>query len=246
MAWGATDGDLDLVELEAALKKLKLKARDTASQVARRLEEAEYWREREGVARDASKAVASWEASTKLLAAAMKPTLEVAISMLIVKKNLKPMDMLSQWDTDDGGSIGVEEFVKNLQKMGIAASREELEAIFNKLDESGGALLRCTPHTRILAYDPLLAVPTRAYRIVPYMRPWAHSVVPLARRPRAYLHCTVTRAHGVTTRYTSGVVGVGRRRVGYRGAEEGAEDALRGAAGGQGAGEAAQEGGRPV
>ena len=71
-----------------------------------------------------------------------KPTPEAKLTALLVKKNLKPADIITQWDSDHGGSIDANEFVKNVLKMGLDVTREELLIIFKRFDTSGDGEVR--------------------------------------------------------------------------------------------------------
>jgi Ca2+-binding EF-hand superfamily protein len=130
-------GDLDLQEITKALKDLRLKAKEVAAAGVVAKEQAAFWKQRAEQTRAAAATVTLYEEGIKELAVAKEPTAAVKLSAILVKKNLKPADILTQWDTDGGGSVGFDEFSKNLFKLGLDTTSEELMKVFTTLDKSG-------------------------------------------------------------------------------------------------------------
>ena len=99
-------GDLDLLEITHGLKDLQAKAKQMELQVAAAREKADFWKEMGEATRNASSVVAAWEAAVRELRDARVPSVEMRIGALLMRKNLKPTDIVAQWDTDGGGTIG--------------------------------------------------------------------------------------------------------------------------------------------
>ena len=55
----------------------------------------------------------------------------------MIKKNLKPGDVFTQWDIDGSGFIDRKEFEIKLQELGLEATSEELDQVFNFLNKDG-------------------------------------------------------------------------------------------------------------
>ena len=56
------------------------------------------------------------------------------LATLLVKRKLKPADLLFKLDEDHNGMVDEEEFVRELRAMALSATKEELSEIFRQLD----------------------------------------------------------------------------------------------------------------
>ena len=129
--------DLDLNEIQGALKALRLEAKEVAEKQSIKMRVVEMWRARAQETREAAEVVATWEQAVKDLQTVLVPTAEAELGSVLARKNLKPADIVTQWDSDGGGSIGEMEFITNFQKLGVELSTEVLTGVFKNLDKSG-------------------------------------------------------------------------------------------------------------
>lgn len=147
--FGALDkdsgGDLDMQELSSALKGLRLRAKESQGLLEEAKEKATYWRERAQGTREAAEKVELWEQAAKeLVEFRANPSPESKVGTLIVKRGLKPADVVSALTSDEGESkkkskdIDEETFAVGIIGLGVDATREELGAIFQRLDADGG------------------------------------------------------------------------------------------------------------
>ena len=147
--FGALDkdsgGDLDMHELSSALKGLRLRAKESQGLLEEAKEKATYWRERAQGTREAAEKVELWEQAAKeLVEFRANPSPESKVGTLIVKRGLKPADVVTALTADEGESkkkskdIDEETFAVGIIGLGVDATREELGAIFQRLDADGG------------------------------------------------------------------------------------------------------------
>ena len=140
-------GDLDLSELTAALKGLRLRAQSVLQQEIVAKEKAEYWKDRAERTREAAAKVEEWERATvELHEVRTNPSPESKLGALILKRGLKPADILTallpESDSKKRQSdIDEETFSTGIIGLGVECTREELGAIFQRLDADGGGTL---------------------------------------------------------------------------------------------------------
>ena len=65
-----------------------------------------------------------------------------ALGAELVKKNLKPMDLVRQWDQKHKGCVTKIEFRQGIRKgMGLKAENKEIDNLFDEFDDDGGGTL---------------------------------------------------------------------------------------------------------
>lgn len=89
-------GDLDFEEITVGLKELQANAKDTAVAVAGAKDEASFWRERAAALREAAVVVEAWDAIRVELEQTRIPSTEVKLGATLLRKNLKPVDIVAQ------------------------------------------------------------------------------------------------------------------------------------------------------
>jgi len=131
-------GDIDVHELSAALSKLVLRSKEVAEAERKATEEAEKLRKKAEAERSLAKKVEAWETATaKLREMRDNPTVETLVASLVVQRGLKPQDLLDKWDADHNKNIEISEFHKGLEELGVAATAEEIDALFATIDTDG-------------------------------------------------------------------------------------------------------------
>ena len=75
----------------------------------------------------------------------MKKSAEVPVDIQlgrIMKENsIKVVDVLLTWDTNNDGSVGKKEFRKHVLAMGVQASNEDIDSLFNRFNTSEGDVI---------------------------------------------------------------------------------------------------------
>jgi len=56
---------------------------------------------------------------------------------VLVKRNIKIGEVVSQWDKDGDGTVDKKEFRQRVLALGVKADPSEVDSLFDKLDESG-------------------------------------------------------------------------------------------------------------
>lgn len=132
------EGSLDGSELRKAFTKLKDDAKGRAEGGTKAKARAERLRRHADVSTRASAATAAAESAEKELAQAReKPRVEVRLGTLLAKRNIKVGDVVATWDSDGDGSLVCKEFMWKVREMGLDATDEELETLFEKIDLDG-------------------------------------------------------------------------------------------------------------
>jgi hypothetical protein len=135
---------LDMSELSKALKELRLRAQSVSEQEVVAKEKAEYWRGRAESTREAAGKVEEWEAAVlQLQEVRANPTPESKLGALIMKRGLKPADILTALapDSKRQADINEETFSIGIIGLGVECTREELGLVFGRLDADGGGTL---------------------------------------------------------------------------------------------------------
>ena len=68
-------------------------------------------------------------------------TIEAQLGHMLVRKKVKPKDLVLLWDKEKKGSVNEFEFQQGVRDLGINANNEELSALFASYDEDGGGTL---------------------------------------------------------------------------------------------------------
>lgn len=137
-------GSLDLAELKPALKFLLDSAYDAeaeAEALRRRAEECRAKAAQIEEAAKATEAAEKAEASVVELKSAITGPPAVQLGKIITSRNLKVSDIIIKWDPSNDGSVDKKEFRENVKELGVKASDDEIDALFDSLDEDGGGSL---------------------------------------------------------------------------------------------------------
>ena len=131
-------GTLDLNELNEGFKAMKMNHKAVEEQQSEIATKAADLRAQSEKTKAAAEAVLAWEQEAARLATLTEtPPVEARIGGLLIKKNLKPGDIFTQWDIDGSGFIDRKEFEIKLQELGLEATSEELDQVFNFLNKDG-------------------------------------------------------------------------------------------------------------
>lgn len=135
---GDGSGELELAELLASLKKLKVRALKAEKRDADSLAEAAYWRSRAEELRAAIQPVIAWEKKVaELNERRTKPPAALRLANFLSKKQLNPSDLFSSMDKNKDGHVDPKEFARGLQALGAELTTEDLEGIHKQMDKTG-------------------------------------------------------------------------------------------------------------
>jgi len=135
-------GSLEMPELKKALKGLK-------DEVRRAMELADRGK---GAASGVCAVVDAYEAAyrmtvefeaeeTALAAMRLDQSVKSRLGALLKTRNIKMGDVVKSWDTNGDGSVDVMEWRQNIRSLGFKATDDELDAVFNELDDDGSGEL---------------------------------------------------------------------------------------------------------
>lgn len=129
-------------ELKTALKKLQADFINAGQAQAEGKAKAQALRNVASLYQVAAEATREYEEAevnlTKMKAA---PTVEKRIGDVLIARNVKIGEVVSQWDKDGDGSVDQKEFCARVKELGVKAETWELDGLFAKLDESGDGSL---------------------------------------------------------------------------------------------------------
>jgi Ca2+-binding EF-hand superfamily protein len=139
---GDGSGELDPSEIVEGVVLFKKNAKEAKEKTQKAEANAAHWRARAACAEKAAEAVRRYEdAKLEIERIKNEPSAESRLAEMFRKKNLKPMDMMQQFDNDKNGAIDLSEFMFNIRKMGLEASDEDLGRIFASFDSDGSGTL---------------------------------------------------------------------------------------------------------
>ena len=127
-------GDLDVSEMKSALQQLKSNVRGVADQMARQQAVVRSKRETAEVYRGASTSAAAYQAQEEELAALRRGSATTRLGTLLKVRNIKISELVASWDKDGNGQVVASEFNRHLHELGLQATDEELDELFNSLD----------------------------------------------------------------------------------------------------------------
>ncbi|KOO22183.1 hypothetical protein Ctob_005336 [Chrysochromulina tobinii] len=135
-------GELSPSEIVEGVVLFKKNAKEAKEKTQKAEANAAHWRARAACAEKAAEAVRRYEdAKLEIERIKNEPSAESRLAEMFRKKNLKPMDMMQQFDNDKNGAIDLSEFMFNIRKMGLEASDEDLGRIFASFDSDGSGTL---------------------------------------------------------------------------------------------------------
>lgn len=135
-------GELSPTEIVEGVVLFKKNAKEAKEETQKAEASAAHWRARAACAEKAAEAVRRYEdAKLEIERIKNEPSAESRLAEMFRKKNLKPMDMMQQFDNDKNGAIDLTEFMFNIRKMGLEASDEDLGRIFASFDSDGSGTL---------------------------------------------------------------------------------------------------------
>jgi len=130
--------ELELKELKLALKKLQADAAGLGAAAEQEKERAAALRQVAAQFEAAAATSAEHEqAEQKLNQMKNFPTIEKRIGDVLIKRNVKIGEVVSQWDKDGDGTVDATEFQQRVLALGVKAERWEVDELFGRLDESG-------------------------------------------------------------------------------------------------------------
>ena len=143
------NGELELTEVNAGLKKLKLQFISAKAKMTLATETAEACRKRAAQAQSAAERVEIFErAHADYKTAVASPSAELRLGALLARRGLKPADAIAKFSRS--GATGVSEsaaptstvidvttFVQTMAKLFAGVTEEELRSIFDGLDSEG-------------------------------------------------------------------------------------------------------------
>ena len=135
-------GTLDTAELTAAMKQLQEEAKRLKERNQKIFEQRDRFQARVDSANAAADMMAEAEVAQEQLEQLLSSrSVGCAIGAVLVKKSLKVGDVVNAWDSTRG-EVDKKQFQTNVGKsMGIKATSEELEALFDSFDEDAGGTL---------------------------------------------------------------------------------------------------------
>ena len=136
-------GELSPSEIVEGVVLFKKNAKEAKEKTQKAEANAAHWRARAACAEKAAEAVRRYEdAKLEIERIKNEPSAESRLAEMFRKKNLKPMDMMQQFDDDKNGAIDLSEFISNIRRMGLeAVSDEDLGRIFASFDSDGSGTL---------------------------------------------------------------------------------------------------------
>jgi len=135
-------GELSPSEIVEGVVLFKKNAKEAKEKTQKAEANAAHWHARAACAEKAAEAVRRYEdAKLEIERIKNEPSAESRLAEMFRKKNLKPMDMMQQFDNDKNGAIDLSEFMFNIRKMGLEASDEDLGRIFASFDSDGSGTL---------------------------------------------------------------------------------------------------------
>jgi len=139
---GDGSGELSPGEIVEGVVLFKKNAKEAKEKTQKAEATSAHWRARAACAEKAAEAVRRYEdAKLEIERIKNEPSAESRLAEMFRKKNLKPMDMMQQFDDDKNGAIDLSEFMLNIRKMGLEASDEDLGRIFASFDSDGSGTL---------------------------------------------------------------------------------------------------------
>ena len=134
-------GSLDTSELTAAMKKLQEQARLNEETAAKVHERVDFLKSRLEQAVDVvQKTSEAEQADLKVQELKGNVRCSARVGALLLKKNTKIGDLVNTWESTDG-EVNKRQFRKNVRVLGIEAEDDELDELFDSLDEDKGGTL---------------------------------------------------------------------------------------------------------
>ena len=136
-------GELSPTEIVEGVVLFRKNAKEAKEKAQKVEANAAHWRARAACAEKAAETVRRYEdAKLEIERIKNEPSAESRLAEMFRKKNLKPMDMMQQFDDDKNGAIDLSEFISNIRRMGLeAVSDEDLGRIFASFDSDGSGTL---------------------------------------------------------------------------------------------------------
>ena len=136
-------GELSPTEIVEGVVLFRKNAKEAKEKAQKAEANAAHWRARAACAEKAAETVRRYEdAKLEIERIKNEPSAESRLAEMFRKKNLKPMDMMQQFDDDKNGAIDLSEFISNIRRMGLeAVSDEDLGRIFASFDSDGSGTL---------------------------------------------------------------------------------------------------------
>lgn len=147
-AWFAkADGDaggaLEFTELKRALKALKDMLLTDQAEIAQLQATAAEVRQKAKLVEEVANATAEYEASSaKYVQMVERPALDARLGAVMAKRNIKIGDVASNWDANHDGMMSKVEFRNSVSEMGVEATAEEIDELFDSYDTTGNGALR--------------------------------------------------------------------------------------------------------
>lgn len=136
------DGKLDVQEIRSAFKKLLKNAQATAAENEKKAARIAKWISIAEHAEDAARAtIANEEAGARLEELTAYKSVGARLGEMLYKRNVKVLEVVTQWDPTGNDNIERHMFRQEVLKLGVEATREELDGLFDELDEDGGGTL---------------------------------------------------------------------------------------------------------
>jgi Ca2+-binding EF-hand superfamily protein len=134
--------NLEVDFLGRELEKMLQAAKTTLQEAEDIRAFAERLRHRtEAILQVAEKTVRAEKENAKLQSMCASRPVEVQIGSLILKKNIKIVDVLLKWDTSGDGLIDKSEFRTHTKELGVVAEAKAIDACFDKYDKDKGGTL---------------------------------------------------------------------------------------------------------
>ena len=127
---------LELKELHDAIMRMKKEAKEDSRRMASMQESVDQLRDRAESAiaiakmtEAVEKAEAALDAKCTLLPAG------VQMGTYIMRKHMRVVDVLIKWDENSDGQLNINEFRHHVRELGVKATDEQIDELFNNYDE---------------------------------------------------------------------------------------------------------------
>lgn len=143
-------GALDVNEIKIALKRLQNEASNAMESANAAIARADALKEKAAHAKAVAELTAELENASVMLDRMNSKTVGTQIGAITTKKGMKAVDIVKQWDASDDGEIDKNEFRNNVLRLGVVATRAEVDSFFDSLDIDGGGALDTEEIRRML------------------------------------------------------------------------------------------------
>ena len=144
-------GELDVSELKVALKKLQEASAKAAVAASHAHDEAESMRASAAVQQEVITATVEYEEAVAAFKQAVNEKgVRAQLGGILRAKGLKVSEIVAKWGGGKSGEISQGVFRKQVFALGVQAADEEVDELFNSIDDDGGGTLDASEVKRAL------------------------------------------------------------------------------------------------